>query len=203
MRGGAKSPPSQYPPLRPIIKLVKSKLVQNISPVKDYDTRPFQFNNIYCNPVTRPFQFNKSEWNQVLTSVSGSCFSRQHIQQVVLDKSSDFSDIVQLDRHDTFEENSVLDGNEVDSASSEEEHKIPVIIGVRPDKEPKEETNSVRKIIKRNGRGNVELFVPNVAVYNHRSVWSKYHSMVTEAKYLKLGISLHSEIWEVKEKKEH
>ena len=80
---------------------------------------------------------------------------------------------------------------------------INVIVGNRPEREPTEERKPTIKVIKRNNRGKLALYLPNIAVYNHRSFWKKFHSFVTESKNLQLGISLHSEIWENKENKKH
>lgn len=59
------------------------------------------------------------------------------------------------------------------------------------------------KIIRRDNRGALALYLPNVAVYNHRSIWQKFNNFVTEAKETQQMLTFHSEVWEVKEKKKH
>ena len=89
---------------------------------------------------------------------------------------------------------------------------IPVHHGFRPPTARKNEIdyisnerirNKTLKIIKRDNRGFISLYLPNIAVYNHRSFWSKINNFVKEAKETKQGLTFHSEVWEVKESKKH
>ena len=96
-----------------------------------------------------------------------------------------------------------LDGNVSPDSSllssvDEEEHfyrnekeypqTIPLIIGNRPHKEHKEERKQTLRVIRRNNRGQTAIYLPNIAVYNHRSIWKKFKNFVTESKELRLGI---------------
>ena len=51
--------------------------------------------------------------------------------------------------------------------------QIPVIVGFRPPKEnvPQPKFRYL-KTIKRDNKGAVSLVLPNIAVYNHRSIWA-------------------------------
>ena len=102
-----------------------------------------------------------------------------------------------------------VDGNvsELDSSIEDETPKegnpINVIIGNRPPKKTQEARIPSRRIIRRNNKGQISVYLPNIAVYNHRSLWGKFGSFVTECSELDLGVALHSEIWERKESKKH
>ena len=80
---------------------------------------------------------------------------------------------------------------------------IDVITGNRPAQVKREKRNPVLKRIKRKNTGELSLFLPKVAVYNHRSIWKKIRNFATEFHELKMGLALHSEVWERKEKKAH
>ena len=78
---------------------------------------------------------------------------------------------------------------------------IDVITGNRPAQVKREKRNPVLKRIKRKNTGELSLFLPKVAVYNHRSIWKKIRNFATEFHELKMGLALHSEVWERKEKR--
>ena len=59
------------------------------------------------------------------------------------------------------------------------------------------------KTIRRDNRGQLSLFLPNMAVYNHRSIWKKLNNFCLEFKKIQLGVAFHSEGWERKENKKH
>ena len=82
---------------------------------------------------------------------------------------------------------------------------IDVIVGNRPAKKnlSKRQRIPCRKTVRRDNRGQLALFFPNIAVYNHRSIWKKIKSFCTEFKELEMGAAFHSEVWEKKESKKH
>ena len=57
------------------------------------------------------------------------------------------------------------------------------------------------------GKGNKKFilasFLPTIFVTNHRSFFPKFHNFLDAMKMVGLTLGLHSEIWEVKEKKAH
>ena len=59
------------------------------------------------------------------------------------------------------------------------------------------------KTIRRDNRGLISLFLPNIGVYNHRSLFPKIDNFITEAKETNQGLTLHSEVWEVSQSKKH
>ena len=113
-------------------------------------------------------------------------------------------DLIQLDGNISLgllstDEDSLAETND----SCRGKHQIEVITGNRPEgrkKEPRQPT--LRRIRRKNG-GELALFLPTVAVYNHRSIWKKIRNFSTEFRELKMGIALHSEVWEKKEHKSH
>ena len=81
---------------------------------------------------------------------------------------------------------------------------IPVILGYRPYNSPRNiQRKPVRKTVRRDNRGELSLFLPNIAVYNHRSVWKKIKNFCLEFKEISVGVAFNSEIWERKESKKH
>ena len=92
--------------------------------------------------------------------------------------------------------------NDPDPISNDESH-IGVIVGNRPAPRKTIRRNPVLKTIRRNNGGELALFLPVVAVYNHRSIWKKIKNFRNEFKQYNMGIALHSEVWESKEKKAH
>ena len=82
---------------------------------------------------------------------------------------------------------------------------IHVIVGNRPEKKnlSKIQRTPCRKTVRRDNRGQLALYFPNIAVYNHRSIWKKIKSFCTEFKELEMGAAFHSEVWEKKESKKH
>ena len=84
-----------------------------------------------------------------------------------------------------------------------EKHHIEVITGNRPEGRKTEPRQPVLRRIRRKNCGELALYLPTVAVYNHRSIWKKIRNFSTEFRELKMGIALHSEVWEKKEKKAH
>ena len=82
---------------------------------------------------------------------------------------------------------------------------IQVIIGNRSHAKSKlsEKRATYRKTFRRDNRGELGLFLPNIAVYNHRSIWKKYQSFCTEFTEMSMGAAFHSEVWERKESKKH
>ena len=59
------------------------------------------------------------------------------------------------------------------------------------------------KTIQRNNKGQLSIYLPNIAVYNHRSIWAKIKNFALEFHALKIGVAFNSEIWEKKENKKH
>ena len=90
------------------------------------------------------------------------------------------------------------------SKSSSSSQPICTIIGNRPNtsKNPAWRPPTLTKI-RRDNKGELSLFLPSIAVYNHRSLWKKAKSLCTELEELDIGLALHSELWEKKEKKAH
>ena len=88
--------------------------------------------------------------------------------------------------------------------SYNDENIIPVVIGNRPQSFAKCESRvRMLKTIRRNIKGEISIYLPNIAVYNHRSIWAKINNFAKEFKELKLGIAFNSEIWEKQEDKKH
>ena len=107
--------------------------------------------------------------------------------------STDFSDIVQVDGNISI--------SNVETENNESH--VRVIIGNRPAPKPKEKRIPVRKTLRRDNRGELSLHLPNMAVYNHRSIWKKLKNFCIEFHELSMGIAFHSEVWEKKESKKH
>ena len=83
-------------------------------------------------------------------------------------------------------------------------NNIKVMIGNRPARAvPNQPRVPCRKTIKRDNRGKLALYLPNIAVYNHRSIWKKLNNFCLEFRELDMGVAFHSEIWEKKESKKH
>ena len=83
-------------------------------------------------------------------------------------------------------------------------YSINTIIGNRaPSPCIKKTRTPCRKTLRRDNRGELALFLPNLAVYNHRSIWKKLNSFCLEFEELGMGVAFHSEIWEKKESKLH
>ena len=83
-------------------------------------------------------------------------------------------------------------------------NKINVMIGNRPARAvPNQPRIPCRKTIRRDNRGELALYLPNIAVYNHRSIWKKLSNFCLEFKELDMGVAFHSGIWEKKESKKH
>lgn len=99
-----------------------------------------------------------------------------------------------------------LDGNDsICSLNIDEElNSIPVHYGFRPPQVNCDDNNNTTlKTIKRDNRGYITVYLPVIAVYNHRSIWNKLQNFILEAKETNQGLTFHSEVWEMKEKKEH
>ena len=90
-----------------------------------------------------------------------------------------------------------------DLSADESSSKITVITGNRPSVKPKPHRLPVRKTIKRDNRGELSLYLPNIAVYNHRSIWKKIKNFCLEFREMSMGIAFHSEVWEKRESKKH
>ena len=97
--------------------------------------------------------------------------------------------------------NSSLLESETSVIMPEGSSNIDVIVGNRPAKKnlSKRQRIPCRKTVRRDNRGQLALFFPNIAVYNHRSIWKKIKSFCTEFKELEMGAAFHSEVWEKKE----
>ena len=82
------------------------------------------------------------------------------------DAESVLSDIYQLDGNMSLN-SSVLSDKSGD--------KIQVVIGNRSDGNTFGFRNRIpiRKTLRRDNRGELSLYLPNIAVYNHRSFWKK------------------------------
>ena len=98
-----------------------------------------------------------------------------------------------------------LDGNMSFSSScietedrepSDKESAIEVIVGHRPAGKPKLSRTPFRKTVRRDNMGALSLHLPNIAVYNHRSIWKKFKNFCLEFKEMSMGIAFHSEVWE-------
>ena len=89
--------------------------------------------------------------------------------------------------------------------SSEETFNIGTIVGNRPPGRPdiSQHRMPCRKTLRRDNRGELALYLPNLAVYNHRSIWKKINNFGLEFSELDMGIAFNSEIWEKKESKRH
>ena len=94
-----------------------------------------------------------------------------------------------IDSFESFSESSdifQLDGNFSFSSSplhqATDESFIEVIVGNRPP--PKltkpNQRLTARKTIRRDNRGELSLYLPNMAVYNHRSIWKKLKNFCLE-----------------------
>ena len=96
-----------------------------------------------------------------------------------------------------------MDGNiSISNVETENnESHVRVIIGNRPAPKPKEKRIPVRKTLSGDNRGELSLHLPNMAVYNHRSIWKKLKNFCIEFHELSMGIAFHSEVWEKKESK--
>jgi hypothetical protein len=130
---------------------------------------------------------------------------------------SSHSDIFQLDENATFSDsgyeaslNHPNDDNVCDLTQSHDNQKnvhipskIDVIVGNRPVEKTKIPRKPVRKTIRRDNRGELSLYLPNMAVYNHRSIWKKHKNFCLEFHEMSMGIALHSEVWEKRESKKH
>ena len=78
------------------------------------------------------------------------------------------SNIIQVDGNVT------LKGTAGDSNSEDDAiNKIEVIVGNRPERGIDLDKKCTRKTIRRTDKGELLMFLPNVAVYNHRSLWKK------------------------------
>ena len=110
-------------------------------------------------------------------SITENGLRRSHSSRVV---------IAQLDGNDstlseTFDENIPVD-----------ENKIEVRVTKRKKRELGVKRRTYLKTIRRVNNSDLSLYLPNIAAYNHRSVWKKYNSMVTELKEERIGIGIHS-----------
>ena len=78
---------------------------------------------------------------------------------------------------------SQLDGNDSLVLENSDENSpgdlIEVRVSERKRKEWQEKRISWLKTIRRVNNSDLSMFLPNIAAYNHRSVWKKYNSMVT------------------------
>lgn len=59
----------------------------------------------------------------------------------------------------------------------------------------------VLKTIKCDNKFLISIDLPKIAVYNHRSIWSKIDNFALEFDEINFGIAFTSEIWEKKRKK--
>ena len=129
-------------------------------------------------------------YHMVSTEPRAECFVASDTSKISNSTSKEAMKILQMDGNDSF--CSTLDTTIVET---EEEGNIPVIVGFRPPKPPTvfEPTcflagpyNMViknnRKTIRRDNRGELAFHLPIVAVYNHRSIWSKLNNFITEFK---------------------
>ena len=103
-----------------------------------------------------------------------------------------------------------LDGNiSCDDSETSSEYQfsnpIKVIVGHRYSSKKTNKSVRIpcRKTIRRDNRGELSLYLPNIAVYNHRSIWKKLNNFCQEFNTLDMGLSFPSEIWERKESKKH
>ena len=107
---------------------------------------------------------------------------------------------MEVDRNISF---GLLSTDEESNDQCSEKCYIEVITGNRPEGRKREHWQPVLRRIRRKNGGELSLFLPTVAVYNHRSIWKKTKNFSTEFRELKMGVALHSEVWEKKEKKAH
>ena len=111
------------------------------------------------------------------------------------------SPITQLDGH-----NSSFSGPSEDSFSTilDSSQSIPVIIGHRPEIDLNDHPRiPVRRTIVRNNKVLSALNLPIFTVYNMRSIWSKFLSLVDDMEERESSLSILSEVWEKKENPEH
>ena len=111
---------------------------------------------------------------------------------------SNLTDICQLDGNDS------ISCRKSEIKKSNTDKHIPVVLGHRPHNARKNsERIPVRKTVRRDNRGELSIFLPNIAVYNHRSIWKKIKNFCLEFKEMSVGVAFNSEIWEKKECKKH
>ena len=127
---------------------------------------------------------------------------------VSLSESLSSSNNSSYDISTSFDDSKFSDESSIDESSIDENedniNNISVIVGHRPFKsnEPRNIKSELKTVI-RNTKGQVSLYLPNIAVYNHRSIWAKIKNFATEFNEMKIGVAFNSEIWENKEKKSH
>ena len=119
------------------------------------------------------------------------------------DNYLDFSHCLQLDGNISMNSEDILNESLTDTPIKDDEYNIEVITGNRPIHVKKPKRTPVLQRIRRNNGGELALYLPTVAVYNHRSIWKKIKNFSTEFREMKMGVALHSEVWENKEKKAH
>ena len=101
--------------------------------------------------------------------------------------------------------------NETTTENEEVQHPISVIVSNRNHESWKEDRNIPRGwksknnniTVKKDNRCLLASKLPSLFVTNHRSFFPKFNNFVELVKTLDLTLGLHSEIWEVKEKKDH
>ena len=88
---------------------------------------------------------------------------------------------------------------------ADQSYMIETIVGNRPFVHHYQKYHRLpcRKTLRRDNRGELALHLPNLAVYNHRSIWKKLNNFCLEFAELNLGFAFHSEVWEKKESKKH
>ena len=143
---------------------------------------------------------------------SENCNTSVYIDQVSVSENSNannnynsLSHIHQLDGNDS-ELSQSLDTNKSslsETNNTQLGNNIPVIVNFRPPKVIKIYRHPTRKTIRRDNRGELSLNLPTLAVYNHRSIWSKINNFILEFEEMNMGVSFHSEVWERKENKKH
>ena len=121
----------------------------------------------------------------------------------ISDHCLDSSSLLQLDGNISLNTTDFLSESLTDTPTQDDEHTLEVITGNRPIHVKKPKRTPVLQTIRRNNGGELALYLPTVAVYNHRSIWKKIKNFSTEFREMKMGVALHSEVWENKEKKAH
>ena len=76
--------------------------------------------------------------------------------------------------NENVEELDQLDGNVSVGIDNDYEYCITIYTGFRPTRAESDDCRvPVRRTIRRDNKGEIALYLPTIAVYNHRSIWKK------------------------------
>lgn len=138
---------------------------------------------------------------EIIYQMDGTGTERKH-EHTVYDATS----LYQLDGNESFKSShsfTSLPDADLHRVDNSENFQIGVVVGNCPQKKSlcMSRRIPVRKTLKRDNRGQLSLYLPNIAVYNHRSIWKKMNNFCIEFHEMQLGLAFHSEVWEQKENK--